>query len=195
MIDASRILVVGSPGSGKTTLARGLAERLGLPLVHLDDHYWRPGWQRPAHEEWLAAVARLAAEERWVIDGNHFDTIEPRLARAQLAIHLDYATPLCLARTFRRGVRRLFGERDSLPARIREDAGYRPAARIDWRFVRKIATFRTTLRPALLDALARSGVRTITARTPGELRAFLASHQFVSNSAPGGGSMPCHSEN
>ena len=52
-----RILVIGSPGAGKSTLARRLAERLDLPLIHLDREYFGPGWTMPSKEEWRVRVS------------------------------------------------------------------------------------------------------------------------------------------
>src|SRR5256886_17527246 len=66
-----RTLVIGSGGTGKTTVARRLAQRTGLPLIHLDLLYWRPGWQPTPGEEWHETVRRLVAGESWIIDGNY----------------------------------------------------------------------------------------------------------------------------
>ena len=52
----NRVLVIGTGGTGKTTLARRLAERTGLPLIHLDLLYWRPGWQPTPNDEWRQTV-------------------------------------------------------------------------------------------------------------------------------------------
>lgn len=59
-----RLLVIGGPGSGKSTLAVRLGAALGLPVVHLDAHFWRPGWQESPRAEWADRVAELAAGER-----------------------------------------------------------------------------------------------------------------------------------
>jgi adenylate kinase family enzyme len=74
-----RILVWGAPGTGKSTLARAIGARLGLPVIHLDAEYWRPGWVAPAQEEWLAQVTALAARDAWVMDGNYSATWHLRL--------------------------------------------------------------------------------------------------------------------
>ena len=62
-----RVLVIGSGGAGKTTFSLALAKRTGLPVVHLDAHFWRPGWGQPESEEWADQVDRLAAEPRWIM--------------------------------------------------------------------------------------------------------------------------------
>jgi adenylate kinase family enzyme len=64
-----RVVVLGCAGSGKSTVAAGLARRTGLPLVHLDEHYWRPGWTAPPDDVWRAAQRRLVAGPAWVLDG------------------------------------------------------------------------------------------------------------------------------
>lgn len=84
-----RWLVLGASGGGKTRLSLELGEILGLPVVHLDRHYWRPGWVEPPKEEWRRAVIDLVAREEWVIDGNYSGTVTERLARAEAVLLLD----------------------------------------------------------------------------------------------------------
>src|SRR5439155_869046 len=62
-VSMKRVLVIGSGGTGKTTVARRLAQRTGLPLIHLDLLYWRPGWQPTPGDEWQQTVGRLVAGE------------------------------------------------------------------------------------------------------------------------------------
>ena len=65
---ARRLLLIGVTGSGKTTLARGLEARCGIPAVDVDAMAWRPGWVKTPDEELAAAAARVAAGEAWVMD-------------------------------------------------------------------------------------------------------------------------------
>src|SRR2546422_10369181 len=66
-----RILVIGTGGSGKSTVARRLAQRTGLPLIHLDAHYWRPGWQPTPPDEWRAEGEQPVKGPAGMIDGNY----------------------------------------------------------------------------------------------------------------------------
>ncbi|MEN8041512.1 MAG: adenylate kinase, partial [Actinomycetota bacterium] len=66
-----RISVVGSSGSGKTTAARAVAERLGYPHLELDSVFHLPGWTPLPDDEFRAAAAEFAAQPKWVIDGNY----------------------------------------------------------------------------------------------------------------------------
>ena len=84
-----RILVIGSSGTGKSTLARAMGPRLGLPVIHLDQEYWQPGWVQPDNAAWLERVAALAAREAWVMDGNYSGTFGQRIPRAQAIVWLD----------------------------------------------------------------------------------------------------------
>jgi adenylate kinase family enzyme len=70
-----RIAVIGAGGAGKTHLARTLGHTLGLPVIHLDAHYYGPGWQPSAPADWTARQHQLAAGERWVLDGNYASTL------------------------------------------------------------------------------------------------------------------------
>ncbi|BEV01253.1 topology modulation protein [Novosphingobium olei] len=81
-----------------------MAKRTGLPLVHLDFHYWRPGWVPSEKTLWREKVISLAAEPRWIIDGNYGNTIDIRAAHADTLIHLDFPTSLCFARVIYRTI-------------------------------------------------------------------------------------------
>lgn len=95
-------MVVGCPGAGKSWLAARVAEATGLPLVRLDKEFWHPGWLPTPHDVWLVHVAKLAASETWVMDGNYAGTLEIRLPRADLIIYLDLPRWQCMLSLFRR---------------------------------------------------------------------------------------------
>src|SRR5687768_16103132 len=66
-----RVLVIGSPGAGKSVFSRRLGEITGLPVIHLDQHYWRPGWIEPSKDVWSRQVTELLQRDSWIIDGNY----------------------------------------------------------------------------------------------------------------------------
>jgi len=108
-----RILIVGSGGAGKSTLARGLADITSLPLVHLDQHYWRPGWRRTPTVEWRGPVQSLLVAPMWIMDGNYGGTLDLRVPRATLIVFLDLPRRTALAGAVRRRLR--------WPGRARQD--------------------------------------------------------------------------
>ena len=100
-----RVLVIGSPGAGKSTFARQLEARSGLPLIHLDREYWRPGWVETPRDEWRVRVEQLVAGPRWIIDGNYGGSLATRLSRADMVVLLDLPWWTCVARLVRRSLR------------------------------------------------------------------------------------------
>lgn len=101
-----RIWVVGSAGAGKSTLARALSQRLGLPHTELDRLYWRPGWQMAPTDEFLAAVDAVTSTRRWVICGNYRSAGANVLLHADTVVWLDYPLYVSFPRLLRRTVRR-----------------------------------------------------------------------------------------
>lgn len=86
----SRIVVVGNSGGGKSTLARPLAARRGVPYVEIDKFLWRPGWQWAPIAEYEAEHARLIAGDNWLLDGiGSFESIPARLGRATEIVLVD----------------------------------------------------------------------------------------------------------
>jgi adenylate kinase family enzyme len=111
-----RVMVMGPPGSGKSTLARRIGDKYDLPVFHLDQAFWRPGWVRTPEAAFRAEVQRIAALPGWVIDGNYIDTISPRLAAADTVVYLDVPTWLSMFRVLRRTILSYGKVRADLPA-------------------------------------------------------------------------------
>jgi adenylate kinase family enzyme len=101
-----RVLVTGMAGSGKSTFSRALSAKTGLPVIHLDLHYWKPGWVKPSEDEWREQQRTLLAGEAWIADGNYHETLALRLERAQTVVVLDTPWWICAARAFVRGLRK-----------------------------------------------------------------------------------------
>ena len=85
-----RVLVMGTTGSGKTTVGRRIAERLGVPFVELDALNWGPNWTEMLLEEFRHNVAVAASGDAWVIDGNSGKARDITLPRATTVVWLDY---------------------------------------------------------------------------------------------------------
>ncbi|MFE9690541.1 adenylate kinase [Micromonospora sp. NPDC005806] len=163
-----RILIVGSSGAGKSTLAREVARRLDLPLVHLDRHYWRPGWNAPADAEFRAEVAALAARPAWVMDGNYGGTLDLRLPRADLLVLCDPPRLRCLTRVLRRRWTHRATPRPDLPEGCPEQ--------LDLQFLRYIWAYPGRSRPRVLAAVRDlvPDLPVVRLRTPGQVHRWLA---------------------
>ena len=99
-----RILVGGSSGAGKTTMARALSERLGIPHVEVDGLFHGPGWvPRP---EFVADVDAVTSGPAWVIDHDYQAARHLVWARIDTLVWLDYSRAVCEWRVIRRSVGR-----------------------------------------------------------------------------------------
>lgn len=102
----NRIVVSGTTGSGKTTLAAALAERIGSHLIDLDELHWGPDWSpRPTFRDDLDSATQAA---RWVASGNYSAVRDLTWGRADTIVWLDYPAPLVFWRLIRRTLRRLW---------------------------------------------------------------------------------------
>ncbi len=140
-----RVLVIGSGGAGKSTFSRELARVTGLPLIHLDRHYWHPGWVPTPEDAWNRRVAELIAQDSWIMDGNYANSLAARLARCDAVVFFDIPRLTCLWAALRRIVVHQFVPRPDLPDGCPES--------VDWDFLKWIWNFPTRSRPRIVEAL------------------------------------------
>ena len=113
-----RVVVTGLAGSGKSTFAVALAAETGLPVIHLDLAFWKPGWVAPSETEWREKQRVVLAGDAWIADGNYHETLDLRIERADTVVVLDMPWWLCSGRALGAG----FGCRANCP----KDATTRP---------------------------------------------------------------------
>jgi adenylate kinase family enzyme len=148
-----RVVILGRGASGKSTLARRLGEITGLPVIELDQVFWRAGHLATPRDQWEVLQEKLVAEEEWIMDGDlgPYDTVEIRLRAADTIILLDFSLIRCAWRAVRR-------------SRERTD------------FWRWLAVYRFQSRPILMQAIANHAASTDlrVLRDPRALRRFVA---------------------
>ncbi|GEO46360.1 adenylate kinase [Companilactobacillus kimchii] len=92
-----RAIVIGSPGAGKSTFARKLRDRTGLPLYYLDMLWHKSDQTTHTKAEFDATLQQILQKDSWIIDGNYQRTIEQRLKYCDTVFLLDYPVDVCLA--------------------------------------------------------------------------------------------------
>lgn len=102
-----RVVIVGCTGSGKTTLAKKLSEKMNIPAVDFDDINWLPDWQERDYAEACRMVVVEAQKPVWIISGNYSKFQELFLPQADTMIWLDYSFPRNLWQLLSRSVTRV----------------------------------------------------------------------------------------
>jgi len=162
-----RIMIVGKPGAGKSTFARALGERTGLPVVHIDLIHWKPGWIERDHAEKTRMCQEVHAREEWIFEGGHSATWSERLQRCDTLIWLDFPIWLRVWRVFTRTIRNYGCSRIDLPEGCPE--------RFDMEFYRFIWRTRKSARRKILSLIedAPKGKRILRLTSNSETRRFL----------------------
>ena len=137
-----RIVVIGCPGSGKSTLSRELHSKTGIPLFHLDMMYWNADKTTVEKRIFLERLYSVLEKGEWIIDGNYTSTMELRIAASDTVIFLDYPLDICLA-----GIRERRGKpRSDMPwIEAEEDA----------EFIEFIKSYNEKQKPKVLDLLQK----------------------------------------
>ena len=162
MMIGKRILVLGCSGAGKSVFARRLREKTGLPLIHLDNIWWKPDRTHISRAEFDRRLAEILAGESWILDGNYSRTYEPRIQACDTVIFLDYSEETCM-----RGITERVGE-------DRPDIPWTEQT-LDQELVELVRTFRSDARPRLLALLAQyQEKRVVSFRSRAEAEAWLS---------------------
>lgn len=140
-----RILIIGCGGSGKSSLAARLGDRLAIPVHHLDKLFWKPGWQPAKRDEFVSAIKEISGTEAWIMDGNYGGTMELRMSGADTIIFLDLPTVTCLWNV----IKRYFRYRK----RARPDMTEGNNERLNFEFLNWILSYRATRRPGIISML------------------------------------------
>ena len=163
-----RILIIGCSGSGKSTLARALGEKIGLPVIHLDQLWWQTGWQNVTMAEFDSRLAMALNMDQWIIDGNYSRTMEARLTKCDTVIYLDFGRWECLLGM----CQRILSDR----GKVRPDMPAGCPERFDWEFVKWIWNFNENNRVQNYTWIARAKhAEAVVLKNRKEVRAFLNS--------------------
>ncbi|MGZ2256625.1 AAA family ATPase [Roseobacter sp. A03A-229] len=110
-----RVMIIGQPGSGKSTLARSLGALTFLPVIHMDQIHWKPGWTERDSAEKTQMALDVITSPQWIFEGGHSATWPERLHRADTLIWLDLPLGVRAWRVFWRTLRHYGRTRPDLP--------------------------------------------------------------------------------
>ena len=146
--DMKKVIIIGCPGSGKSTFARALKEKTGLPLYYLDMLYWNTDKTTVSKEVFRERLRKVLSEDEWIIDGNYGSTMEIRMAECDTVFFLDYSTDICIS-----GIRdRMDKTRPDMPWIETEE---------NPEFLEFIRNYNTESRPEVLELLNKYNEKNI----------------------------------
>jgi len=146
----NRIMVIGCPGSGKSTFSKALHEITDIPLYHLDMMYWNADRTTVDKAVFIEKLSGTIQKSQWIIDGNYGSTIELRLQACDTVIFLDYPVDVCL-----NGIRERRGKaRTDMPWIEKSDEE-------DAEFIEFIKNYNSKNRPEVMDLLDKYSDREI----------------------------------
>jgi hypothetical protein len=182
-----RINVTGTSCSGKTTLARELARRAGVPHIEFDALFWGPDWTAVPRDVFRTRLADALAADAWVADGGYAAVRDITWSRADTIVWLDYPMRTVLARWARRTVHRIRSREEFWPGSGNRES-VRNALRRDGLLWWILGTHRRRHRTMAQAMRDRGDLRWIRLRTPQEADAWLASVQPSSPATTAGAS-------
>ncbi len=137
-----KVIVIGCPGSGKSTFSKALHKITSLPLFHLDMMYWNKDKTTVAKPLFLERLSKAMENDEWIIDGNYASTMEMRMKKCDTVIFLDYPVDVCL-----QGINDRKGKtRTDIPWIDTED---------DEEFIQYIKDFGSQSRPQIITLLEK----------------------------------------
>ncbi len=165
-LDFSRVAVIGSAGSGKTTFSKSIGKLFDRSVTHLDKILWGENWTEQTIEQQLQILQPVVHCEGWIIDGTWLKTLDVRYKRATLVIFLHFKPTLCAWRAFKRSLKNRGKQRDDLAKGCVE--------KINWSFYRYILRFGKNSLPQIRQLQAdNANVPLVTLKTPKQAKKFL----------------------
>ena len=143
-----KVIVIGCPGSGKSTVSRALHNKTGIPLYHLDMMYWNADKTTAEKSVFLERLSTVLEKDEWIIDGNYGSTMELRMVACDTVIFLDYPLDVCLD-----GIRERRGKpRSDMPWIETEE---------DSEFIEFIKNYNEQQKPKVLELLKKHSYKNI----------------------------------
>jgi adenylate kinase family enzyme len=140
-----KIVIIGSGGAGKSTLARKLSNVTGIEIYHLDKLFWQSGWTSITKEELAEKIKEIVHINSWIMDGNYSSTMDIRMEAADTIIYLDFPSIVCLWGIIKRRIMYSGKNRPDVPEGCIE--------KIDWAFFNWVLTYRRRNRYKVLSML------------------------------------------
>lgn len=164
-----RIMLIGSGGAGKSTLAKQLSEKLQINVIHLDTLLSKPNWVGVSREEQIKIQEELVKEDEWIIDGNYGGTMDIRLDAADTILYFDIPRTTCVDRVFKRMIK--------YRNRSRPDMLKGCVERIDFQFLKWVWNYPKDKRPAILKKIKAlsNEKQVVILHSPKEVSEFLQS--------------------
>ena len=138
-----KIIVIGCPGSGKSTFSKSLHKITKIPLYHLDMLFWNEDKTTVEKSVFLDRLLKVIQNDEWIIDGNYSSTMELRMQACDTVIFLDFPLEVCL-----NGVK----ERKGKP---RSDMPWIESDEDDAEFIEFIKNYNSQSRPKVTELLKR----------------------------------------
>lgn len=145
-----KIIVIGSGGAGKSTLASKLGNVLNINIYHLDTLMWKPNWEMISHNEQIKIQEEIIKNDEWIIDGNYGKTLDIRLNAADTIIFLDFPRIVCIYRVFKRYLK--------YRNRTRPDMVEGNKEKIDLDFLKWIWKYPKVNKPIIINKIKRISV-------------------------------------